>query len=60
MAQLKSVKALDVLPYHNMALHKYSELGMPYPLEGVPPMDASAAQAARAVILQAYLEAKKA
>ena len=60
MAQLKTVKALDVLPYHNMALHKYSELGIPYPLEDVPALSTADAQKARAAILQAYRESKMA
>lgn len=36
---LKTVKALDPLPYHTMGVTKYQNLGIPYPLEGVPPMD---------------------
>lgn len=58
MAQLKSVKALDVLPYHTMGAHKYAELGIPYPLEGVPPLDRQDAHEARQVILNAYRTSK--
>lgn len=36
---LKSLKALDVLPYHDMAIPKYESLGIDYKLKGVPPMD---------------------
>lgn len=36
---LKTLKALDVLPYHTMGVPKYEKLGIKYPLEGVPPMD---------------------
>ncbi len=36
---LKTLKALDVLPYHTMGAKKYEQLGIPYPLEGVEPMD---------------------
>ncbi len=36
---LKTLKALDVLPYHTMGVTKYEKLGIKYPLEGVPPMD---------------------
>lgn len=36
---LKSLKALDVLPYHTMGKAKYEKLGIPYKLDGVEPMD---------------------
>ncbi|MBR6382015.1 MAG: pyruvate formate lyase-activating protein [Lachnospiraceae bacterium] len=36
---LSNLKALDALPYHTMGKRKYDELGIPYRLEGVPPMD---------------------
>ena len=36
---LKTLRALDVLPYHTMGVSKYEKLGIKYPLEGVPPMD---------------------
>lgn len=35
---LKSLKALDALPYHTMGKVKYEKLGIPYPLEGVEAM----------------------
>lgn len=58
MATLKGVQALDVLPYHTMGVPKYRALDMPYPLEGVSPMDAEGAQRARQVILNAYRREK--
>lgn len=36
---LKSVKALELLPYHTMGRSKYQNLGIEYPLEGVQQMD---------------------
>lgn len=36
---LSTLKALDVLPYHTMGKPKYEKLGIPYPLDGVEPMD---------------------
>lgn len=36
---LKSLKALDVLPYHTMGEVKYEKLGMDYILKGVPAME---------------------
>jgi len=58
MAQWKTVKALDVLPYHDMGVRKYQEMGITYPLTGVPALSNADAQKARAVILNAYREAK--
>ena len=36
---LKALKALDVLPYHDMGKTKYEKLGIDYILKDVPPMD---------------------
>lgn len=33
LGTLKNIKALDVLPYHDMGKTKYQSLGIPYPLE---------------------------
>lgn len=30
------IEKIELLPYHTMALHKYQELGIPYPLQDVP------------------------
>ncbi|WP_101876849.1 pyruvate formate-lyase-activating protein [Lachnoclostridium edouardi] len=49
---LSNVKALDVLPYHDMGKVKYERLGIPYPLADVPPLSKEEAKQARAVILQ--------
>ena len=48
---LKTVKALDVLPYHNMAIGKYKELGIDYPLKEIEPMTKEGALSAREYIL---------
>lgn len=37
--KLPRVKKIEVLPYHTLGVHKYEMLGIPYPLEGVEPMD---------------------
>jgi len=60
IAELSSVKALDVLPYHTMGVSKYRELGLPYPLEGVPPATQEQAKAAREQILTAFRAARRA
>lgn len=36
---LHSIQRVELLPYHTLGVHKYGMLGIPYPLEGVPPMD---------------------
>ncbi|MBQ1340452.1 MAG: pyruvate formate lyase-activating protein [Ruminococcus sp.] len=51
IATLKNIKALDVLPYHDMAKSKYEQLGIPYPLPETPPLTKEQAIAAREIIL---------
>lgn len=52
IGKLSNLKALDVLPYHTMGVHKYSELGIPYPLAGVLPLSLQDAEKAKKYILQ--------
>ena len=49
---LKNVKALDVLPYHTMGENKYREIGIEYPLSGVPALPKEKAAWARGIILE--------
>ena len=49
---LKSLKALDVLPYHDMAKPKYENLGIDYVLKDVPPLDKAVALEKKQVILE--------
>ena len=51
IGELKNVKALDVLPYHDMGKVKYESLGMDYPLKDTPPMSKEGAIAAKKIIL---------
>lgn len=53
---LNNLKALDVLPYHDMAKPKYENLGMEYKLKDVPPMDKKVALEKKEVILQGIRE----
>lgn len=48
---LKTLKALDCLPYHDMGKRKYEELGIPYPLPDTPLATTELAAAARSHII---------
>ena len=52
ISRLKTLKAVDVLPYHNMGRAKYEALGIPYPLGDTPPLTKDEAAKARAEILR--------
>lgn len=59
LGTLPNVKALDVLPYHIMGISKYKELGIPYPLDGIPPATQKQAKDAKMQILTAYWKYKR-
>ena len=52
ISTLPTLNALDVLAYHDMGKIKYQELGIDYPLEGVPPLGKEQALAARQIIMK--------
>lgn len=54
LKQLKNIKALDVLPYHDMAVPKYENLGIEYSLKGVAPLTKQEALQARGFILEGF------
>ena len=58
MGTLRNIKALDVLPYHDMAIPKYENLGIDYPLKGVLPLSKEEALRARNIIINAYKNAR--
>ena len=58
LGRLKNIKALDVIPYHNMAIPKYEALGIAYPLKGVPPLTKEEAINARNIILESMKKSK--
>ncbi|RVU55024.1 pyruvate formate-lyase-activating protein [Anaerosphaera multitolerans] len=53
---LKNVKAVEVLPYHNLGINKYRELQLPYTLENVKSLSAKEAEAAYNIILYGMRE----
>ena len=52
LGTLNNIKALDVLPYHDMAKPKFENLGIDYVLKDVPPMDKGKALEKRQVIME--------
>ncbi len=58
LASLKSVKALDILPYHNMAVPKYENLNIEYPLKDIPALTKEQAFKGRSIVFNAYKKAK--
>lgn len=58
IGQLKMVKALDILPYHDMAKKKYKELGIEYPLENIEPATKEMAMAAKKIVLEGFKESR--
>lgn len=52
LAGLTNLKALDVLPYHDMGKVKYQNLGIDYPFKDVEPLSKEKAIEARDVIMR--------
>ena len=42
-----NIERVEILPYHTLGIHKYENLGLPYPLDGVPPLSQQRADAIR-------------
>ncbi len=55
----KNLKALDVLPYHELGVVKYENLGLEYPLAGVPAMDKAKVIEKKAIILEGIKARRK-
>lgn len=53
LEELKTLEALDVLPYHTMGIKKYEGLGIPYRLDGIEPPDKEYVMRKKNVILNA-------
>ena len=58
IGKLEMVKALDILPYHDMAKPKYAELGIDYPLKDIQPATKEMAIAAKKIVLQGFKESR--
>lgn len=58
LADLHNVQALDVLPYHDMAIPKYESLGIEYPLKGTIPLSKGDAIVARNFIIEGIKSVK--
>lgn len=56
MAELENVKQLEVLPYHEMGIPKYEQLGIEYPLKGVKALTNKEAAEAQNIIMEAMKE----
>ena len=59
IASLNNVQALDVLPYHNMAIPKYKKLNIDYPLADTSQTTKDEAIKARDIILKAIKETRE-
>ncbi len=53
LSNLKTLEALDVLPYHTMGVKKYEALNIPYRLEGLKPATSEYASDKKTIILSA-------
>lgn len=56
---LKSLKALDILPYHNMGTVKYEALNIPYRLQNTPAMDKAKAVELKKYVLRGIKSARE-
>ena len=59
IAPWRNVVGLELLPYHTMGVVKYEQLGIDYPLAGVPPMDKARIPELRAAVLRGMRSARK-
>ncbi len=56
IAPLKNIRAIEVLPYHTLGVHKYESLNIPYRLDGVPTPTKEQVENAKTVIVSRIKE----
>ncbi len=56
---LPTLKAIDVLPYHDMGRVKYQNMGIKYPLSGTPTADKETAKKAKETIIKGLKDGLK-
>ena len=59
LAKLKNIKALDILPYHDMAVSKYDSLNINYPLKSFKPLEKDKAIQARNIVIDSIKKHRK-
>ena len=50
ISTLKTVKKIEINPYHELGKFKWEELGLKYPLEGVRPADSNDVDRAKKIL----------
>lgn len=54
----KTIERIEILPYHELGVHKYKELGMFYKLKGIKPPDEKTKQRAVEILSNYFKEVK--
>ena len=58
LGKFSNIRAIDVIPYHDMAIKKYEELNIPYSLKDTPIPSASEMARAKELIINGYKTTK--
>lgn len=58
LGNFSNIRAIDVIPYHDMAIKKYEELNIPYSLKDTPIPSASEMARAKELIINGYKTTK--